>query len=261
MPSSSDRPPAPTEAAALRVDAARNRTALVEAARAVFAERGLDVPLGETAQRAGVGIGTLYRRFPTREDLIAASFAPLMAAYAQAVEEALQAPDAWTGFARFLERVCAMQAADCGGRDVLTLTFPMAPAFEEQRQRAYDGFTELVRRAQAEGALRSDFVAEDLVLLLMANAGVVQGTQEAAPAAWQRFVALVLEALCAEQAHPLPPPPTPAQMYRALLRLGRGRGRGDDRRRDTEAQEDQLIETPPAGHPDTRTPCRGGEDA
>lgn len=244
MSSLSDRP----ADAALRVDAARNRIAVVEAARAVFAERGLDVPLEEIAQRAGVGIATLYRRFPTREALIAASFEPLMAAYAQAVAEALQAPDAWTGFASFLERVCAMQAADCGGRDVLTQTFPMAPAFEEQRKRAYEGLVVLIRHAQAEGALRADFVAEDLVLLLMANAGVVQGTREAAPTAWQRFVALLLEALRAEPARPLPPPPTPAQMYRALLRLGGGCGRGGarhrHRRQDTEAPEDCMRETP-----------------
>jgi hypothetical protein len=120
----------------------------------------------------------------------------------------------------------AEQAADCGVRDVLTLTFPMAPAFEEQRRRAYEGVTQLVQRAQAAGALRLDFVPEALVLLLLANAGVVQGTREAAPVAWQRFVALLLEALRAERAHPLPPPPTSVQMYRALLRSGCGGARG-----------------------------------
>lgn len=225
------------------MDAARNRTALVEAARAVFAERGLDVPLEEIAQRAGVGIATLYRRFPAREDLIAASFEPLMAAYAQAVEEALQTSDAWTGFALFLERMCAVQAADCGGRDVLTRTFPMAPAFEAQRRQAFDGLATLIQRAQAEGALRADFVAEDVVLLLMANAGVVQGTREAAPTAWQRFVALLLEALRAEQAHPLPPAPTPAQMYRALLRLDRSRRPGGHSRCCPSAEDEPDTET------------------
>lgn len=247
MPSRSAHSPEPVRAdaapALLRVDAARNRAVLVEAARAVFAARGLDVPLEEIAQRAGVGIATLYRRFPTREDLIAASFAPLMAAYADAVEEALQASDAWTGFAGYLERVCAMQAADCGLRDVLTLTFPMAPAFEEQRRRAYDGVTALVRRAQAEGALRRDFVPEDLVLLLMANAGVVHGTREAVPAAWQRFVALLLEALRAERAHPLPPAPTPAQMYRALLRLDRSRSPDGHGRRAPAAEDEPATDT------------------
>jgi AcrR family transcriptional regulator len=113
----------------MRADARRNHERLLEAARDVFVEQGPGASLEEIARRAEVGIATLYRRFPTRDVLIAASFAPLMAAYAEAVDEALQAPDAWTGFARFLERVCAMQAADRGVRDVLTLTFPMAPAF------------------------------------------------------------------------------------------------------------------------------------
>jgi hypothetical protein len=74
------------------------------------------------------------------------------------------------------------------------------------------------RRAQAAGQRRSDFAPEDFVLLLMANAGVVQGTREPAPRAWQRFVALVLEACRADGAHPLPPPPSPAQVNRAMRR-------------------------------------------
>jgi AcrR family transcriptional regulator len=228
MPSHAEPVPEPVqpdaaERAPLRVDAARNRECLVEAARAVFAEQGLDAPLEEIAHRAGVGIATLYRRFPTREDLIAASFERTMAAYADAVDEALQAESAWTGFRGYVERVCAMQAADRGLRDVLTLTFPGARAFEAQRLRAYEGFTELVRRAQAEGSLRKDFVPEDLMIMLLANAGVVQGTGEAAPTAWKRFVALMLEAMRAERAHTLPTPPTPAQLHRALRRLACGR--------------------------------------
>ncbi len=109
-------PSSTVERAPLRVDAARNRECLLEAARVVFAEDGLDAPLEEIAHRAGVGIATLYRRFPTREDLIAASFEHAMTAYANAVEEALQAENAWTGFRGYLERVCSMQAADRGLR-------------------------------------------------------------------------------------------------------------------------------------------------
>jgi AcrR family transcriptional regulator len=215
------------EHAALRVDAARNRTCLVEAAREVFARHGLEAPLEEIARRARVGIATLYRRFPTRDDLIAASFERTMAAYADAVDEALRAESAWSGFRGFVERVCAMQAADRGLRDVLTLSFPRARAFEAQRIRAYEGFAELVRLAQAEGALRPDFVPEDLILLFLANAGVMQGTGEAAPAAWKRFVALMIEACRADRAHPLSPPPTPAHLYRALCRHGRSRSGPD----------------------------------
>lgn len=215
------RPAHEPSARALRADAERNRERILAAARDVFAERGLDAPLEAIAQRAGVGQATLYRRFPRREDLIVACFAPKLAEYAAAVEEALTAPDAWTGFCAFFEHVCAMQAADQGLQDVLTTTFPTDPAVEEQRTRAFARLGELVRRAQAEGMLRADFVPEDLVLLLMANAGVVRAMRHAAPDAWRRFVGLMRDALRAERAHPLPPPPTPAQTYRAMLRVSR----------------------------------------
>ena len=207
----------------LRADAERNRRRILEAARAVFAEAGLDAPLEAIAQRAGVGIATLYRRFPTRDDLIAASFAPRMAEYEAAIDAALRAPDPWVGLRDFVQRVCGMQAADRGLNDVLVATFPTAKALEEPRARAYRGFVELVRRAQAQGTLRPDFVPEDLVLLLMANAGVVRATRDAAPDAWQRFVAIVLDGFRADGARPLPPPPAPAQVYQAMSTLGRTR--------------------------------------
>ena len=216
--------PRPTHepgAHALRADAERNRERILAAAREVFAERGLDAPFDAIAQRAGVGQATLYRRFPRREDLIAACFAPKLAEYAAALEDALAAPDAWTGFCAFFEHVCAMQAADQGVQDVLTTTFPTDRAVEAQRAHAFERLTELIRRAQAQGMLRADFVSEDVVLLLMANAGVVRAMRDAAPDAWRRFVGLMLDALRADRAHPLPPPPTPAQTYRAMLRASR----------------------------------------
>lgn len=207
----------------LRADAERNRQRVVEAARVVFAERGLDAPLDAIAERAGVGQATLYRRFPRREDLVVACFAPKLAEYADAVEEALRSPDAWAGFCTYLERICGMQAADQGVQDVLTTTFPTAPEVEAQRAHAFERLTELIRRAQAQGGLRADFVPEDVVLLLLANAGVVRAMRAAAPDAWRRFVGLILDGLRADCARPLPPPPTPAQTYRAMLGINRGR--------------------------------------
>ena len=212
----------------LRADAVRNRERIVQVAREVFAEVGLDAPLEEIARRAGVGIATLYRRFPTRDELVVASLAPRMAEYAAAVDEALQASDPWVGLCDFVERVCGMQAADRALTDVLAMTFPTARGLEEQRTAAYHGFVDLIRRAQEQGALRADFVPEDLVLLLMANAGVVRATRESAPDAWRRFAALMLEGFRADRARPLPPPPAPAQLYRAMLRLGRARSSRQD---------------------------------
>lgn len=213
----------------LRVDAERNRGRIVEAAQAAFAEVGLDVPLEDVAGRAGVGIATLYRRFPTREDLIATCFERRVADYANAAEEALDAPDAWAGFCAYVERICGMQAADRGLKDVLTRTFPDARTMEAHRTRGYEMSVRMIERTQEAGALRADFVPEDLVLLLMANAGVVQGAGEAAPDAWRRFVALMLEAFRADGASPLPTPPTPRQVMRAM----RGMSRPTDQPRST----------------------------
>ena len=207
---------------ALRADAVRNRGRIVKAAQKAFAEHGLDVPLEEVAEQAGVGIATVYRRFPTRDDLIAACFEHRLEEYARAAEDALEAPDGWSGFRGYVERICGMQAADRGLKDVLTRTLPDARALEAHRARGYELSVRLIQRAQAEGTLRADLVPEDLVLLLMANAGVVQATGTAAPEAPTRFVALLLDGLRSEGASELPPPPSPRQVMRAMRGLRGG---------------------------------------
>ena len=204
---------------ALRVDAERNRARLLAAAREVFAEQGLQAPMSEVARRAGVGVATMFRRFPTRDDLITAVFAEKMKAYADAVDDALTDPDAWHGFCVYVERVCEMQAVDRGFTDVLTVTFPTAKAFEAERNRAGIALADLIVRAKATGRLRADFAHQDMILVLMANAGVLAGTQAAAQDTWRRFVGYLLQAFAAEAAAPLPDPPTPSAMSRALLRL------------------------------------------
>lgn len=203
----------------LRVDAERNRGRIVEAAQAAFAQHGLDVPLEEVAGQAGVGIATLYRRFPTRDDLIAACFERRVEEYARAAEQALQAADAWSGFCAYVEKICAMQATDRGLNHVLTRTFPNAGQLEAHRARGYELSIQLIERAKADHALRGDFVPEDLVLLLMANAGVVQAAGDAAPDAWRRFVGLMLDGFRSQGATALPAPPGPRQMFRARHRL------------------------------------------
>jgi AcrR family transcriptional regulator len=205
--------------APLRCDAQRNRVALVAAAHEVFAEQGLGAPMAEVARRAGVGIATLFRRFPARDDLITATFAATMSDYARAIDEAAADPDPWQGFCGYVRQVCAMQAFDRGFTDVLTRIFPNDPCFEAERDRAFRAFTQLIARAKAAGRLRPDFAAEDLVMMLMANAGVINATGSAAPQTSPRLVAYLLQACAAEVAQPLPPPPTPRAMYGALQRL------------------------------------------
>jgi AcrR family transcriptional regulator len=216
----------------LRADAERNRRRILDAARAVFADRGLDAPLEDIAERAGVGIATLYRRFATREDLVMAVFCDTFARFAELAEEALRAPTAWTGFCHLVERVCALQAADRGSTDVLILA-PSCERAQAHRSRGFHAFTHLVRRAQEEGTLREDFAVEDFVLLLIANASVVQATREAAPHAWRRFVALMLDSYRASHDGPLPAAPTPIQTERILRHIGPAKGlcpgHGEDR--------------------------------
>jgi AcrR family transcriptional regulator len=202
----------------LRRDAAQNRERIIEAAREVFREQGLQAPIEEVARRAGVGIATLYRRFPTRPELITAAFAAKMRDYAAATEEALALDDPWAGFCWYVERLCEMQAGDLGFTDVLTLTFPAAAEFEELRDRTFLRFRELTKRAKKARRLRRDFTTEDLPLILMANAGVIAGTGAAAPDAWRRVVHLVLQGLEAPARGKLPNAPSPDEMRRAMER-------------------------------------------
>ena len=205
---------------ALRRDAERNRRRLLDAARQVFAELGLEAPLEEIARRAGVGIATLYRRFPTRSALIEALFVEQAEEYVRASEAALAADDAWEGFARFVERICEMQAEDRGFTDVLTATFPAAPGLEARRAEARANAERLIERARRQGTLRDDFVVGDLIWILIANGAYLQATRDIAPDAWRRYVVLILEAARADGAGRLPAPASERQLVQALSRLG-----------------------------------------
>jgi len=206
----------------LRSDAERNRERITVAARKVFARDGLGASMASVAREAGVGIATMFRRFPTKEELVDAVFIDRMDAYADAVAVALEDPDPWNGFVGYIETACAMQAADSGFADVLITTFPTAKALERRRNEAYEGMVELIGRAKATGRLREDFDSSDLVLLHMANAGVVNATGDAAPDAWRRVVALIIQSLEAPARGPLPASPGHEPLYKAMLRAGQG---------------------------------------
>jgi AcrR family transcriptional regulator len=211
----------------LRADAARNRAAIVAVARDVFAEHGLEAPLEAIAARAGVGIATLYRRFPTREKLVAAALVEKVAEYAEAARQALAAPDPWDGFAGFVERICELQAGDRGLSDLLCMTLSADEQIEELRRTANELLTTVIERAKDAGTLREDFVGEDLVLLLIATAAVMHVTRVDAPEAWRRFVALALDSFSSRGSAALPDPPSTAQLTRAMIRLARERGCGE----------------------------------
>jgi AcrR family transcriptional regulator len=202
----------------LRADAARNREAIVDAAREVFAAQGLDAPLDEIAKKAGTGNATLYRRFPTRADLIAAVFADRMAEHLAAVETGLADPDPWNGFATYIRTAAAMQARDRGIADLVTMDLSVAPDIERLRAQAFAGLVRLVERAQAAGVLRADFTTQDVVLLQMANAGLIERAHGISADASARFVHVLLDGFRAGAATDGPSAPTARRTQIAMRR-------------------------------------------
>ncbi|MCG5437178.1 TetR/AcrR family transcriptional regulator [Micromonospora foliorum] len=191
---------------ALRSDALDNRERILEAARAVFAVDGLDVPMREVARRAGVAPATLYRRFPTKEMLVTEAFAEQMYACRGVVDEGLADSDPWHGFCLVIEKMCELHARDRGFTAALVSTFPNAVDFEARREYALRAIDELARRAMEAGRLRPDFVLDDVILVLMANSGIHATSPTIQVSASRRFAALAISAFQASpEVSPLPP--------------------------------------------------------
>ena len=177
----------------LRRDASENRTKILDAARHVFADHGTDAPLEAIATEAGVGIATLYRRFPTREDLLATIVGEELEAYLRVLQEALGRDDAWEGFSSFLERMFELQARHPGLCHAPFMQLPNADAIDEGRARMLRMTEELIERAKDQGSLRPDVTGQDVMLAGWGNTGVITNA-EVAPEALKRYLALILDA-------------------------------------------------------------------
>ena len=183
-----------------RRDAERNRARLIEVGRAVLADLGPDAPLEEIARQAGVGIGTLYRHFPTREALVASIFAEHIDEVLAAAEDAAAADDAWKGLTGFLERVLELQARNLPLRSV----FMQVPhdAGAERRKLILPALDRAVVRAQEQGSLREDFAVGDLAVAMWSFAPIFEATAGVAPNAWRRHLRIVLDGMRPEAATP-----------------------------------------------------------
>jgi AcrR family transcriptional regulator len=199
----------------LRADAERNRQAIICAAAEVFAAEGSEVTLERIAGEAGVGVGTIYRRFATIEELVEVVFEEKMIRYAdrteQAAELALTQP--WEAFRDYVLFILEQQASDIAFSDVILSPRRGTELFRQQTKRALRASIQLVDRARGAGAVRPDFDHSDLYLLMHANAGLVKGTQRSAPDAWKRFGDFVLQAF-RPQDHPSPLSPPIAVLTR-----------------------------------------------
>ena len=180
-------------AARTRADAVRNRALVIAAAAEVFAEKGEAALVPEIAARAGVGKGTVYRCFPTKEHLVAAVAIDRVRWFALEARVAAADSDPWGAFGAFMTRLAEAHCRDRG------MVFSMSqgmdlPDLLEARADAHDALRELMDRAIAAGAMRADAEPEELKLLLRGVASALATAEERDPVVWRRLVALVVDA-------------------------------------------------------------------
>ena len=201
-------------ATALRADAARNRVRILAAASDVFAERGLDASTAEIARRAGVGEATLFRRFPSKHDLIVAILAERIDGVIATAEECLEEPDPWRAVERFFEAMVEQQVHDQGALDAVKDECMTSPALAARRKRVMEAISRLLRRAQHAGVVRDDLTAPDIALLTAA-AGSVSGLAFPGlrPDLWRRYLGIILDGIRPDGATRLRPPPPPRRVF------------------------------------------------
>jgi AcrR family transcriptional regulator len=189
----------------LRLDARRNLEKLKAAALEVFQLHGLGTPLEEIAKHAGVSTGTLYNRFGSRDGLIDAVVPELAAAkLATALERAGEGRDSWARFSGYLLQLCELQATNPVLNDILSGRFPEARQLAAVCEDSLKHARRLIKDAQRDGALRTDFTGDDFFFVLWSNANVIRATASAAPDAWRRGLGLLIDGLRAHGAHKLP---------------------------------------------------------
>jgi AcrR family transcriptional regulator len=179
----------------LRRDAERNRQRILTAAWEAFNERGLDVSLDEIARYAGVGVGTVYRRFGTKEELVQALFMSRVDAIAAIAEEAFEIPDPWSGLVFFMEHMAEIMAGDLGLRQMLMFATYGQDMVSYARERNAPLVERLVNRAQAAGQLRADLRQTDIPFVVFLLADATQLARGACPGIWRRYLTLILDGM------------------------------------------------------------------
>jgi AcrR family transcriptional regulator len=180
---------------ALRADALRNRRRILDAAAEAFSEGGLDVGVAEIARRAGVGAGTLFRRFPTKEDLIFAIIEERTLEMVAAGRQALDEEDPALALRGFMFAGAEKHVRDQGFFDAAVTRVNKEPRLRELRDEILEIAGELLRRAQAAGSVRDDVEPQDLPLLMCAAASAAAPMHGAVPELWRRYVGLILDGL------------------------------------------------------------------
>jgi len=200
----------------LRADAQRNLERILEAARAVFARDGLDASVADVAERAGVGTATIFRRFPTKDDLVSAVIEYDLETFGARAHEALQSADPGEAIGEFMSSVIQSFIEDRCLCEAMGSELFNRPRIQELVGGMTESIDSLVQRAQAAGAIRDDIVAADIGFLVNAVAQAGLRLEQSAPGAWRRYAEIVFAGLRPEGARPLThQPPTPQQFHEA----------------------------------------------
>lgn len=208
----------------LRADAQRNRERILEAASVVFARDGLDASLDQVAAEAGVGVGTVYRRFPERQILIDELFEEKLQRFVELAEECETMNDPFEGLVRFLTEASRMHGEDVGLRQIVLGPGVTSDLMDKPRQTIGPIVGSLIKRAKANGDLREDFDVLDVPLIEFMLARINDITSRVSPDLWERMLTLVIDGLrqSREGATPMSPGPvTPEQYVTALSSANR----------------------------------------
>ncbi|MDT5340207.1 MAG: hypothetical protein QOD90_5712 [Mycobacterium sp.] len=179
----------------LRKDAERNRQRVLEAARELFAIRGMEATLNDVAQHAKVGVGTVYRRFATKEELVDAVFEDGIEQIVALAETALQQEDSWDGFVWFVEHLCELTATDRGLREMVYSKAYGGYRVECARDRCTPPISKVVERARDDGHLRPDVGPTDVPIVGLLAGTVSEWAGHVEPELWRRYVAIMLDGM------------------------------------------------------------------
>ena len=179
----------------LRRDAERNRRRIIEAARGLCATRGLEATLNEVAHHANLGVGTVYRRFPTKEALFEAIFEDGIDQLVALAETALEAENSWEGFAWFVQKMTELTATDRGLREVAFSRACCGGRVDAGRTRLEPPLSKLVARAQRDGYLRPEVASTDMPLLGLMAGAVGEYADGVSTDLWKRYVAILLQGM------------------------------------------------------------------
>lgn len=184
MPTTAPRP--------LRADARRNRERVLAAARETFADDGLDAQMDDIARRAGVGVGTVYRHFPTKEALLEAVAAAGYAEICAIARESLEHDDPWTAFSDFMWRGARLHRDDRAQCEMHTTRPDVVRRVAGDKHELLGIVAKLIERGQAARVLRADLTADDMPMI-WSTLGAAQ--QQSGDDRWERYLEVVLDGL------------------------------------------------------------------